>query len=191
MTIVFFTLCGCGGEQVFTPKPRMYPHIAFPEKGVKSYENPACPFTFELPAYAEVSQDRYVFEGQAQNECWFNINIPTLNGTLYCSYIDIDDQNNFDKVIRDAFKIVSEHNAKANYRDERVIKNDQGAGGLAFKISGPVATPFQFYMTDTTDHFFRASLYFNNKVEPDSMAPIHQFVIEDMEHLISTFEWKS
>ena len=185
-----FAFLSCDGDKVYTPKPRLYPRIDFPEKGFQELQREDCPFTFSFPTYAKVAKDKNVFEDEAPDGCWFNLNMPSLNGSLHCSYIAIDDEEEFNKIIRDAFKIVSEHNIKANYRDEKLVKNPKGVEGLLFDISGPVATPFQFYLTDTVNHFFRASLYFNSKVDPDSMAPVHDFVIEDMQEIIQSFEWK-
>lgn len=187
--IASVTFTSCGEDKVYTPKPRLYPRIDFPSRGFQKLDREDCPFTFSYPVYATVAKDKNVFEDEAPDGCWFNLNMPALNGALHCSYIAIDDEEEFNKIIRDAFKIVSEHNIKANYRDEKIVKNSQGVEGLTFDISGPVATPFQFYLTDTINHFFRASLYFNSQVNPDSMAPVHEFVIEDVQEIINTFEW--
>jgi hypothetical protein len=48
----------------------------------------------------------------------------------------------------------------------------------------------QFFLTDKKNHFFRAALYFNTQVRPDSLAPIYEFVKEDVFKLIETFEWE-
>jgi hypothetical protein len=45
-------------------------------------------------------------------------------------------------------------------------------------------------LTDTTQHFFKASLYFEAKVNPDSLAPIFKFVEEDVNKMIQSFDWK-
>jgi hypothetical protein len=45
-------------------------------------------------------------------------------------------------------------------------------------------------MSDTTHHFFKGALYFNSKVQPDSLDPIAKFIRTDIDHMISTFEWK-
>lgn len=175
---------------MYTPKPHMYPRVEYPVRSFMTFDRPDCPFTFEYPSYAEITQDVYIFDDETPDPCWFNLQIPGFKGTLYSSYVDIDSPDEFNKVIRDAFKIVGKHNIKANYREESLIDNGQGVTGLAFDLKGPVATPFQFYVTDTVAHFFRASLYFNAKVEPDSMAPIHQYVIKDIQHIIDTWQWR-
>ena len=66
----------------------------------------------------------------------------------------------------------------------------EGVGGFAFDIQGPAACPFQFYMTDSTRHFLRGALYFNAKMQPDSLAPMIQFMKQDMTKMMETIEWK-
>jgi len=197
MQIVKYLICiviasilfvSCAEESVPVPKPRMYPRVDFPERGYQEYKNEDCYYTFEYPKYATIKQDKYQYGNQAANECWFNMEFESLNAAIYCDYTSIENDM-FGSLLQDAFKIVGKHNVKANYREENVIKNEQGVGGLLFDIKGPVATPYQFYVTDTTDHFFRASLYFNSKVNPDSMQIIHDFVKQDIDHMIRTFAW--
>lgn len=182
-------LINCGEPPIPVPKPRMFPRVDFPERGYQSYENKACNYSFEYPKYAVIKKDKYQFGNQASNECWFNMEFPDLNAFIYCDYTEIK-KDMFGSLIQDAFKIVGKHNVKANFREENVIQNEQGVGGLLFDIKGPVATPYQFYLSDTTQHFFRASLYFNSKVNPDSMQIIHDFVKEDIDQMIKTFRWK-
>lgn len=192
LVLSILIICGLQAceDPVYTPKPRMFPRIDYPARDYRTFSKADCPFTFEYPAYAQVTQEDYIFDDGYSNACWFNLSIPAFNGTLYTSYIPVESETGFNKVIRDAFKIVGKHNIKANYREEAVIQNAQGVTGLAFNIKGPVATPYQYYVTDTTQHFFRASLYFNTQVAPDSMAPIYRYVIEDVQHMIDTWEWR-
>jgi hypothetical protein len=60
---------------------------------------------------------------------------------------------------------------------------------MVFSIEGPAATPFQFFITDEKQHFFRASLYFKTKINTDSLAPVYDFVKKDLRKMIETFEW--
>ncbi|MEN9510948.1 MAG: hypothetical protein RLZZ370_767, partial [Bacteroidota bacterium] len=36
----------------------------------------------------------------------------------------------------------------------------------------------------------RGALYFNAKTNPDSVAPVLQFLSEDLNHMIQRFRWK-
>lgn len=190
LAIVFGALMGsCGGEEAYFPKPRMYPKVNYPAKSYVTFDENYCSFSFERPAYSEVKQDKYFFDGKPLDPCWFDLEMDTLNSVMHFSYLPIKNRTHFDELIKDAFRMVNEHNKKAEYRQDQKIENDQGIGGMLFEVDGPVATPLQFFLTDTTSHFLRGSLYFNAKVNPDSIAPIYGFIKEDIYHMLSTFDW--
>jgi len=192
--LLFFLFCicfaSCKDEQVFVPKPRMYPKVEYPTKDYITFDTSYCTMTFDYPRYSQVVQDEFFFEDEPVDPCWFDIEFPDFNGTLHCSYIPVNNRKHYDKLIEDSFRMVEEHNQKANYRKEEYISNEYGVGGLYYSIGGQVATNMQFILTDTTNHFFRASLYFNARVAPDSIRPIYQFVKEDVDKMIETFQWK-
>jgi gliding motility-associated lipoprotein GldD len=93
-------------------------------------------------------------------------------------------------MVNDAFTMVGKHNIKAQYRDDFPIQKSNNVSGMLFELKGDVASNLQFYLTDSVNHFFRASLYFNSKVYPDSIAPILEFVKQDVLHVIETFDWQ-
>jgi gliding motility-associated lipoprotein GldD len=172
------------------PKPRMYPKIDFPtERNYNPLDTFGCEFHFMYPAYAELNKDSFIYENKSSNDCWFDIAIDRLNTKIYCSYYRIDNNNSLTKMVNDAFRIAGEHNSRADYRKESIIDKPGNVHGLLFEISGPVASPIQFYLTDSINHFFRASLYFESQVNPDSTAPVLTFMKEDIEQIINTFEW--
>jgi gliding motility-associated lipoprotein GldD len=57
-------------------------------------------------------------------------------------------------------------------------------------VKGAAASNVQFYLTDSVQHFIRGSLYFYNAPQPDSIAPVLDFVSEEVKHLVETFQWK-
>jgi gliding motility-associated lipoprotein GldD len=119
-----------------------------------------------------------------------DLNLTSLNASIHCSYYEISGTRSLTSLVNDAFNLAGKHNIKANYRKESVIDNGSGVKGILFEIDGPVASPLQFYITDEKKHFFRASLYFNATVNPDSTAPVLQFLRPDLDTLISTFSWR-
>ncbi len=186
--IVLFTW-SCGGHELNTPKPRMYPKVNFPERGFAFFDTTMCYFKFKYPSYGSIIQKKYIFEDSPVHPCWFDIQMDTLNATLHCSYIPLDSKNNLSNLVTDAFKIVDEHNIKANYRRENIIENSD-VKGLQFDIEGPVASAYQFYLTDEKKHFFRAALYLNSKVNPDSTQIVIDFIKQDLDSMITSFSWK-
>jgi len=185
--VLFFS---CKSEGVYIPKPRSFPKVEYPKKEYQQFNQSYCDFNFTYPKYANIKQDEYFFEDKPAHPCWFDIVTPAFNATLHCSYYSIDKNTSMDKLVNDAFKMAGKHNVKAEYYSEKVIRREGNVGGIVFEIEGDVATPIQFFLTDSTEHFFRASLYFNNKVYPDSMAPIYQFIKTDIDTLINSLEWK-
>lgn len=182
-------LLACQENNLNIPKPRAYPKIEFPEKKYISFDESYCHFTFERPAYTEIEQDTLFFNEKPVDPCWFNIYYPDFNCRIYCSYFPIDEKNPFSKLNKDAFNLAMEHNRKATYIDEVKFEKPNGVSGFVFNLEGPVATPFQFYMTDSTHHFLRGALYFDTQVRPDSLAPLYEFVKVDISHMINTFAW--
>ena len=186
VTILF----SCQGSELGTPKPRMYPKVDYPERNQVQFDESYCKLAFAYPDYFIVKQDKYFFGNKPIDPCWFDLESEQLNSQLHCSYIPIEDRKHFDKLVNDAFKMTSKHNQKANYRKEQLIDNpEENVHGLLFEHEGPVASPLQFFVTDSTEHFFRASLYFRSKVNPDSIAPVYSFVKKDVLSLIESFKW--
>jgi gliding motility-associated lipoprotein GldD len=116
--------------------------------------------------------------------------MPAFKARVHCSYLAVENRAKFDDLVRDAYVIADRINDRANYMEENRILNPQGISGVMLTWTGPAASSLHFFLTDTTKHFFKAALYFDSKVQPDSLAPIQKFIREDIDHMISTFEWK-
>ena len=181
LIMIAFTVVACKNEPP-APRPRAYPKIEFPERGTVQYQDPACPFTFAYPKYAEVSPK--------DETCWFDLFMPTFNARLHCSYVPVTPEKGFTDLVRDAFVIAGKINERANYMTESRVQNAHGTGGLILDWTGPAASPVHFYLSDTTHHFFKAALYFDARVQPDSLAPMVEFIKQDIDSLIATFEWQ-
>lgn len=179
----------CREVEAPLPKPRAYPRVEFPEKSYERASLEECSFVFEKPTYSQIVKDEYFFENVSPHPCWFDLSFDRFNGKLHCSYFPIENRESLDSLVTDAFELVGKHRIKANYRDEFVIKKDNGVSGIFFDLGGPVASPIQFFLTDSTQHFFRGALYFENKVNPDSMNIIHEFIKADVNNMIETFSW--
>lgn len=190
LLVLVILLLACNGEEATLPKPRLYPKITFPERGYKVFQSTDCPFTLEYPSYAIIESDEYFEDKDPIHPCWFDILMKGLNASIHCSYIPINGSDHFDELVSDAFRLVTEHNIKAEARQDSLFTTDKEAEGILFSISGDVATPIQWMITDSTTHFMRASLYFDDQVNADSIAPILSFVRTDIDHLIESFNWQ-
>ncbi len=185
-------ILGCNSDPISTPKPRGYPKVVYPEKVYQAFDKEFCQFTFEYPRYAQIEQKATFFDEKPTSECWFDITVPSLSSQVHCSYYEINEDNTFDKLRDDAFKLTYKHSIKANSISEIPISMpERNVDGFIFDLTGPVATTFTFYLTDSTDHFLRGALYFNTQARPDSLAPVYNFIKDDILHMIETFQWNA
>lgn len=185
------SLAGCDSSTVrSTPKPHMYPKIDFPERTTQVMALASCPFDAQIPTYGSIVAREDEYQEEAKHPCWFDIVFETFGATLHCSYYPINDLHDLSSLIEDAYTMASKHNVKANFREEIEIFNSFGASGLLFDIQGPVASPYQFYITDRERHFLRGSLYYDDKIDRDSVAPITIFLKEDVDAFLNTIEFR-
>ncbi len=180
--MIGFLVSSCQ-DTTYTPKPRGYFRIDFPHKTYKKYDS-ACPFTFEYPVYANVEVD----DERNGEPCWLNVQFPKFNGTLHLSYKEL--KNNLQRYTEDSRTLTNKHIVKASAIDETPIKTPNGVYGIKYDIEGNTASSVQFYVTDSVHHFLRGALYFNVQPQVDSLAPVIRFVEDDIDHIISTLNWK-
>ena len=183
-TLYFITaaaLCSCYNNNP-VPKPKTYFRIDLPEKEYTEY-NSDCPFTFEYPTYSNI-QPKNDYE-----TCWLDIVFPQNKAIIYFSYKEI--KNNLDSLTKDSYELAYKHTVKADAIDDYpFINNTDNVYGILYDLKGNVATSVQFFLTDSTKNFVRASLYFNTTTNRDSLKPVIDFIREDIVHLIETFQWK-
>ena len=175
----------CDRQSGYLPKPRGYFRIDLPEKAyvkVDTIEK----YSFECPQYALVTPDPY----SPDEKNWVNIEMPTFKGSIHLTHKPVD--GNLGEYLEDVHTMVTKHLQKANgVRDSLIVNDEHHVYGLFIEMDGKgVATPMQFYLTDSTKNFVRGALYFNFKPDNDSMQPVINFIREDIDHLIETFEWK-
>jgi len=180
---LFFTLVSCGEN--YTPKPRAYQRIIFPERKYEICNVVQCNYSFEIPVYANIKRDPY----PGADTCWYNVHFRPLNATLHLSYMKVQNREQLFKYIDDSRTMVYKHVMKA----EEIVENYISANnlhGIFYELDGNTATNVQFYVTDSTTNFLRGSLYFNENTKSDSVAPVLAFLKQDILHLIKTIKWE-
>ncbi len=171
-------------DEVYSPKPKGYPRIDFPEKRYRAYDS-LCPYTFEIPTYARMVPDRH----KGAEPCWLNLEFPKFNATIHLSYKAVN--NNIAVYLEDSHNFANRHQIKATGMDEIAILRDSAkVYGLLFDIAGNTASSLQFYLTDSSKHFLRGALYFNSVPNADSMKIVVDFIKKDVLHLVNTTAWK-
>jgi gliding motility-associated lipoprotein GldD len=177
------SMLSCNEE--YAPKPRGYFRIDFPEKSYIRFDT-AFPYTFEYPAYASVVPDTR----PSSDPYWINVDFPQFKGRIHISYKPVHE--NLNKFLEDSRTFVVKHIPKAEAIDDSLIyRPEDRVFGLVYYIEGAqAASPCQFFVTDSSSHFLRGALYFNVTPNNDSLAPVIDFIREDIRHMIQTFSWK-
>lgn len=120
---------------------------------------------------------------------WFNIHYPALNATIHCSYMPV--HNNLKSLIDDSEEFVYSHTVKASAIPEQAYSDPVNrVYGVYYELEGNTATPAQFWVTDSTHHFFRASVYIDCIPNQDSLAPVIDYLQTDCRVLIESLRWQ-
>lgn len=172
-------------DKTYQPKPKGYFRIDLPEKEYVSLDSMKY-YSFEHPVYSKITPD-YLSPEEKE---WVNVEFPSFKGTIHISYKNVD--NNIEKYLEDSYYMMTKHISRAmGIRDSVVANPERKVYGLVYFLEGEgVASPLQFYLTDSVNHFMRGSLYFNVRTNNDSLAPVIDFITDDIRHLIETIEWK-
>ena len=166
------------------PKEYGYFRIELPQHSYKLMADKKYPYEFLVSEAAEVEAVEHEDE-----KYWIDIHYKEHNAVVHCSYKPV--RQNLDMLTDDAMEFVFSHAVKASTIPEQAYSNpEEKVYGLVFNVEGNAATPMQFFLTDSSRHFFRGALYFNNIPNQDSLAPVTTFIREDMTVLIESFRWK-
>ena len=182
--VIFIVPVGCSDEENVIPKPKSYFRIDFPAKEYQENKE-KCNSTFEHPTYSYVLQKE-----QREGRCNQDIVFPYIKASIWCTYIKLD--SNFYEHSEEFRRKAYTHQFRAQAIDEKLFINEEKrVFGTTFDIKGDVACNYIFYLTDSTDNFFAGSVFFEVIPNYDSLQPVIEFVKEDIQHLIETFEWEN
>ena len=137
-------------------------------------------FLFEYPTYSKIEIQK--------NIRFIDVNFYRFSGKLHTTFVKLD--NDLLEHIEQSRSLAYKHNNQADMISEQVYVNDKNnVFGMLYDYKGITATSSQFYLTDSLSHFFRGSFYFNTQIN-DSIAPVNNFIKEDIYHLIESWQWE-
>jgi len=185
-TLIIFAVLLSSCEQDFYPKPKGFNRIDLPLRAYNQLPD-SFPFTFEYSKNAKILPD----SSYIRERYWFALFYPELVAEVHITYKPL--YNNRDSLrsnIDDAYKLTAKHQVKASSIEETIIQTPSGKLASIAELEGDVPSQFQFYLTDSTQHFLRGALYFRTATENDSLAPVINYVKMDLIHAIRTLEWQ-
>jgi gliding motility-associated lipoprotein GldD len=182
--IALSCLTSCDKE--FLPKPLGYNRLELPPQQYHALPD-TLPFTFEYSKAAQLLDDTTTIS----ERYWIEIYYPTLKSNVHITYKRLgNDQKLLKEFLNDAYVLTAKHQIKAYAIDEVIAKTPSGKTAVIAELEGEVPSQFQFTITDSTKNFLRGALYFNTRVNNDSLAPAIAYMKKDLMHMINTLEWK-
>ncbi len=174
-------------KKEYSPKPKGYNRLDLP---AHSYINlpDTFPYSFEYSRYAEVLPD----SSWLAEPYWIDIYYPHIKASITISYKPVyNNTDTLNGLLNDAYRLTAKHQIKASSIVETVLQTPKGHTAVIAELKGEVPSQFQFFVTDSVQHFLRGALYFNIATKNDSLAPSIEFVKVDIIHMLNTLQWKS
>lgn len=179
---VAMMLVACDTE--YTPKRKAYNRLDLPDHTYQGLPD-TLPYYFEYSKHALLLKDT----SYISNKDWVEIYYPSLLANIHITYKSLHEVA-LKSLIEDAYFLTSKHQIKASSIEDIIMVTPSGKTVSIAELEGDVPSQFQFYTTDSVNHFFRGALYFNTKVQNDSLAPAIEFVKQDIMNLLNTLEWR-
>jgi gliding motility-associated lipoprotein GldD len=173
--------------KTYQPKPKGYNKLILPTPEYHRLPD-SLPYQFEYSVYARLLKDT----SWIRERHWVEIYYPEIKANVHITYKKI---NHSDKLLKefmnDAYHLTAKHQVKAYAIDEMITRTPSGKTAVIEEIDGEVPSQFQFTVTDSSKNFLRGALYFNTRVQNDSLKPAIEYMKRDVMHLINTLEWKN
>lgn len=173
-----------GCKEKYTPKPYGYFRIDFPEKSWQLLPD-SLPYRFEMASRAIIEPDR----DEEAEAGWINLCYPQYNAKIHLSFKSIGSETSLTDYLNDCHHLAYTHTIKAESINEKLLRRDN-LFGIVYFIEGNTASSTQFFITDSTSNFLRGALYFNQHPDQDSLAPVINYLRQDIVRLMETLEFQ-
>jgi gliding motility-associated lipoprotein GldD len=181
--VIMLLISAC--EQNYLPKPLGYNRLPLPSAAYRLSPD-TLPYTFEYSSHAQLLDDTTTIS----ERYWIEIYYPLLKSNIHITYKRLDNNKKLlEEFMNDAYTLTAKHQIKAYAIDEVITRTPSGKTAVIAELQGEVPSQMQFTMTDSTRNFLRGALYFETKVNNDSLAPAIEYMKKDIMHLINTLEW--
>ena len=110
---------------------------------------------------------------------------------LVLSDVELENLSSFEESIRNFYMFLEPHRKKSNQISIKEFTSvDNKRFAKVFEMRGPVASPLQFYVTDSINHFLFGSMNVMVKSNYDSIYPSIMYVKNDIFSIIESVNWE-
>ena len=182
-------LASCHSRQHDTPKPQAYLRIDMPAHKYTVCDTAPLPFTFERSSH---SQLKWKENPDRSQDRWFTLEYPEYKGYVFLSYKRLHGAKELRAQVDTTYRFVEDNFHYSSGVDEnRLLDHQHCLYGTTYRLKGQnMASTYQFWLTDSTNHFLRGVLYIDVTPNNDSLAPVLEFIQTDMNHLMESVRWR-
>lgn len=181
---LFFTLIIFSCNNPNLPKQNGFFRIEFKEPYYSIYEETDTSLNFYYNSNStdldQIGNNQFIFD------------YSDLDLSLNLSFYNIKGSQDLEKKSRDFSLILDTHTKKSNGVILREYdNNNRRIFGKLYEIKGDVASPIQFYLTDSISNFISGSVNLKFKSNYDSIYPSIQYVKNDILVLFESINWNT
>ena len=180
--VLFSLFTACNAPM---PKPRGMLRIDLPAPRYAEFSTPGRPYTFRFSRLANVELPPV---GSADDR--LNIAYPAWGVKIYCSCIAITPAT-LSAASDECRELIRRSVREARAITEQAYEDPEArVYGVLFHIVGDAPAPIRFMLTDSATRFFQGALYDPGRVDPDSVAPLTDYLRRDVAELMQSFRWR-
>lgn len=173
-----------------TPKPQAYIRIDTPQHSYHTSNElvgEALPFSFDVDNQAQI-----VLKKMTARDIWVDIEYPQWDGVVFLSYKSLTGKDDLRGQTDTSQRLLEKHYLfTSGIEEQQYTDPESKVYGKTYRLHGnKVASTYQFWVTDSTHHFLRGALYLDKVPNNDSLAPVIDYIQEDMDHLVETLRWR-
>jgi len=182
---VLLSVTSCS-EANYYPKPWGFNRIVTPQQQYVALPD-SLPYLFEYSTHAKILED----SSWMAEKYWIDLYYPYFQANIQITYKPVNNSNELlREYFNDARKLATKHQIKAYSIEEESFVTELGKTAIIANLQGEVPTQFQFFITDSTDHFLRGAIYFRTATANDSLAPAIDYIKADAMHMLNTLTWR-
>ena len=180
--VLFLFLFSCD-ETTYLPREKGFLRLEFEKPTYDTFSNESSGLNFIYnDAYSNfeiVSDEKIV------------ITYKDIKISIVLSDVELENISSFEESIQNFYMFLEPHRKKSNQISiKEFTSTDNNRFAKVFEMRGPVASPLQFYVTDSTNHFLFGSMNIMEKSDYDSIYPSIMYVKNDIFSIIESVNWK-
>ena len=178
--ILFLFSCD---ETNYLPKEKGFLRLEFEKPTYDTFSNESSGLNFiynEAYSTFEIVSDEKIVLGYKD-----------IKIRIVLSDVDLENLSSFEESIQKFYRFLEPHRKKSNQISIKEFTSaDNNRFAKVFEMRGPVASPLQFYVTDSTNHFLFGSMNIMEKSNYDSIYPSIMYVKNDIFSIIESVNWE-